>query len=378
MRQESTQLKGQKFQGCPLGSVGNGRNSVTICGGEGKSGGAKSTDDESWSGQSSSAATSQQPRDEASSLSIATADVVQEMKKLLENEPQIAAQAAGVLVTSISRQGRAALLAALYSSGGDDESDAHFNEADTNSDGVVDRVEFAAYVEAQAVKQGTSSKPLTAQQLYQLGLRAGIGMIGFGFTDNAIMIIAGDAIQNSIGGVLGLTPLLSAGLGNAVADLVGTALRGYIEAASSKFMPEIRISAIQMTYKEASVADTVGSTVGVTVGCLLGLVPLFIIRPGSGPAPENAVASAESGAGSGSEPVTLCAEKQPTESALLDGSKTVFASVSSSSPSYLTTQHAGKMHHRLGGPVLILMISVLMAWRRLRDRSHSRQRPRCR
>lgn len=117
MRQESTQLKGQKFQGCPLGSVGNGRNSVTICGGEGKSGGAKSTDDESWSGQSSSAATSQQPRDEASSLSIATADVVQEMKKLLENEPQIAAQAAGVLVTSISRQGRAALLAALYSSG---------------------------------------------------------------------------------------------------------------------------------------------------------------------------------------------------------------------------------------------------------------------
>lgn len=40
---------------------------------------------------------------------------------------------------------------------------------------MVDRVEFAAYVEAQAVKQGTSSKPLTAQQLYQLGLRAGIG-----------------------------------------------------------------------------------------------------------------------------------------------------------------------------------------------------------
>ncbi|OAE23050.1 hypothetical protein AXG93_4537s1020 [Marchantia polymorpha subsp. ruderalis] len=206
--------------------------------------------------------------------------VVDGMRKLLASEEiDLATQAARDLVSSLDRQGRVALLSAFYSCGSDEHSDAHFKEADVNLDGMLDAKEFATYAEAQAMKYGHSTKPLSTKQMVQLFTRAAIGMVGFGFTDNAIMIIAGDAIQNSIGATLGLTTLLSAGLGNAVADLIGTAFRGYIERWSGKMMPDaVPISAHQMEQKEAWWAETVGASSGVTVGCLLGLAPLFLLN----------------------------------------------------------------------------------------------------
>ena len=55
-------------------------------------------------------------------------------------------------------------------------------------------------------------------------------MVGFGFVDNLVMIMAGDAIDHHIGMALGLTTLAAAGLGNAVSDAAGVYLGGYIEA----------------------------------------------------------------------------------------------------------------------------------------------------
>lgn len=54
----------------------------------------------------------------------------------------------------------------------------------------------------------------------------------------------------------------SAGLGNAVADLIGTAFRGYIERMSGNFMPEVKISSRQLESKEAWWAETVGASAG--------------------------------------------------------------------------------------------------------------------
>jgi len=51
-------------------------------------------------------------------------------------------------------------------------------------------------------------------------------------------------------------------LGNAVADLIGTAFRGYIERVSGKFMPEVKITARQLESKEAWWAETVGASAG--------------------------------------------------------------------------------------------------------------------
>eukprot|EP00270_Netrium_digitus_P016503 TRINITY_DN5936_c0_g1_i2.p1 TRINITY_DN5936_c0_g1~~TRINITY_DN5936_c0_g1_i2.p1 ORF type:complete len:405 (-),score=75.18 TRINITY_DN5936_c0_g1_i2:110-1324(-) len=205
---------------------------------------------------------------------------VSAMVALLNEDGYTANSAALALVTSLDKRGRNSLLSALFSSSSA-SSDHYFDAADVNKDGVLDRQEFQNFVEAQTQQWGLARSPLTRGQILQLATRSAIGMVGFGFTDNAIMIVAGDLIQNSIGCSLGLSTLMSAGLGNAVSDLLGTALREYIESISSRFLPEADISPPQMAFKEARWAETVGSSVGVTCGCLLGLTPLFFIGLGT-------------------------------------------------------------------------------------------------
>ena len=51
----------------------------------------------------------------------------------------------------------------------------YFEQADANSDGIVDATEFANFVETQAHLVEDSNKPLTKAQLYHLASRAAIG-----------------------------------------------------------------------------------------------------------------------------------------------------------------------------------------------------------
>ena len=46
-------------------------------------------------------------------------------------------------------------------------------------------------------------------------------MVGFGFADNAIMIVAGDRIDATLGVRLGFSTLAAAGLGNLISDVAG-------------------------------------------------------------------------------------------------------------------------------------------------------------
>eukprot|EP00850_Spirogloea_muscicola_P002929 SM000011S19107 [mRNA] locus=s11:904127:906648:- [translate_table: standard] len=292
--------------------------------------------------------------------------LVDRLVETLASDAIVAADVATGLISRIDQQGRAAILAALYSSASDN-ADLHFLEADTNKDGVLDQKEFSSYVEAQAIKYGASEKPLTEKQLLHLTLRAAIGMIGFGFTDNAIMIIAGDAIQNSIGATLNLPTLLSAGLGNAIADLVGTAFREYIEGVSSNFMPSSRVSPVQMQMKEAWWAETTGASVGVTIGCLLGLVPILFIKTGVSGEPVVTIASALDTIGEKAGQV--CTQEVDKARHLQlewhrsSPTTTVFASVSEafSQP----RQRIMTTSERLGGLVLLATVSVAMGLRRI-------------
>lgn len=120
----------------------------------------------------------------------------------------LSARAAGTLVSSVDQSGRAALVAALFTPNASGSSEGYFKLADANSDGVLDAAEFSTFVEMQATKHGLSTKPLTSHQLRLLGVRAALGSFTFGFCDNFIMILAGDAIQNTLGTSLGLSTLL--------------------------------------------------------------------------------------------------------------------------------------------------------------------------
>ena len=65
---------------------------------------------------------------------------------------------------------------------------------------------------AAARQQKTSAKvePPSRAQLWRLALANGVPFVGFGFADNVIMILAGDAIDASLGVKLGLSTLAAA------------------------------------------------------------------------------------------------------------------------------------------------------------------------
>ncbi|KAL3685521.1 hypothetical protein R1sor_003543 [Riccia sorocarpa] len=285
--------------------------------------------------------------------------VVHGMRKLLVSEElAVAEQAAIDLVSTLEQQGRAVLLSALYRSSMVGDPGVHFKEADTNLDGFIDEIEFTTYAEAQAVRYGASTKPLTTEQMFYLFRKSAVGMVGFGFTDNAIMLIAGDVIQNSIGATLGLTTLLSAGLGNAVADLIGTAFRGYIERLTGKLMVQnVPISVHQMQQKEAWWAETTGASFGVTVGCLLGLTPLFLIQRKKGQEHHD-------GGGVDTKFASI------TVSSLLTADEVecseASARITTLRASVQSPSHLGNFQAKLWGtPLLLLSVVVMMAVRRV-------------
>ncbi|GJP42581.1 hypothetical protein CLOM_g2132 [Closterium sp. NIES-68] len=192
---------------------------------------------------------------------------------------QLGEAAAGELVRQLDHAGRAALLTALFP-GSTDKHDAalEFQAADVNHDGVLDSHEFATYVEAQNAKMEAADRPLNVHQLGLLATRSAIGNIGFGVTDNTIMIIAGDIIEGTLGAAFGISTLMAAGLGNAVSDIIGTIFREYIEGATGHFLPDVNFSSKQLADSRARWAETGGATVGVTIGCLLGLAPLLVLK----------------------------------------------------------------------------------------------------
>lgn len=96
---------------------------------------------------------------------------------------------------------------------------AAVSSADIDNDGIVTRHEFNKWLSKQAeavaggaVAAAATDAPPTSRQLGLLGLNVAIPMIGFGFMDNFIMILAGDAIDASIGTRLGISMMASAAL----------------------------------------------------------------------------------------------------------------------------------------------------------------------
>ncbi|KAG0581078.1 hypothetical protein M758_4G227600 [Ceratodon purpureus] len=298
-------------------------------------------------------------------------NVTRQMRLLLESEGLLASEAAHSLVNSMSPDGRSALISALFPA--TEQSVDYFEKADANSDGIVDAAEFANFVETQAHFYENSNKPLTKAQLYHLATRAAIGMVGFGFTDNAIMILAGDVIQNTIGLTLGLSTLMSAGLGNAVADLIGTAFRGYIDGISGKFMPEVKISSRQLESKECWWAETVGASAGVTLGCLLGLAPLFFLHQKNATAtPTVVIAEAGNDVGGIPSQSQKAVEFRSRSAGAGNSGETAFATISAVAAPCNT--HRPEMAQKLGGSVFILMVTVAMAVKRVQKFINSRKK----
>jgi len=102
-------------------------------------------------------------------------------------------------------------------------------------------------------------------------------MLGFGFVDNFVMIIAGDAIDASLGATLGMSTMCAAAFGNTVSDVLGYYTGESMELACEKLGINTPppLTAEQFESPSVKAAQRHGGAMGLTIGCLLGMCPLL-------------------------------------------------------------------------------------------------------
>lgn len=225
------------------------------------------------------------------------------------------------LVRELSPEGRV-LLAQLVNAqlpkkahaggkGDEKEQNGTFEHFDVNHDGKLSKEEFQAFTEKFKIEprcvgaldalvptkylffyhwahthHGEMAAPFHTrneendqlprkQLLLAVVLATSIPYVAFGFMDNFLMIIAGEAIDHHLSKVLGLSTLAAAGFGNLISDLAGVAAADTIErkARTVGFKEPI------LSEKRASKSDVVyarmgGAMAGISVGCIIGMFPL--------------------------------------------------------------------------------------------------------
>lgn len=95
--------------------------------------------------------------------------------------------------------------------------------------------------------------------------------IVFGIIDNGVMVVSGSAIEKTLGTLLGISTMASAGLGNTLSDIIGIVCGRYIEKILFKNLDKgtDNLSQFQIILSEA---------IGITIGCLLGMIPLLFMK----------------------------------------------------------------------------------------------------
>lgn len=129
----------------------------------------------------------------------------------------------------------------------------------------------------------------TKQQLRIVALHQAIPFVGFGFMDNSILLLSGEAIDMYLGVKLGISTMCAAALGNIISDLAGVALGTVIEDAVVKWSKKIeqvtngriRLPPMpKLTYEQRNLRSVrfstqMGCAIGLTIGCVIGMFPLL-------------------------------------------------------------------------------------------------------
>ncbi|EFJ52011.1 hypothetical protein VOLCADRAFT_56190 [Volvox carteri f. nagariensis] len=203
------------------------------------------------------------------------------LEQAFERNPHAAAQA---LAAKLSPAQRAVLAAALAQHTEMQQLDNAYweelfqaHDVKGDSPGALDEFQAAMLAHTSLVENRNKTPP-SSSALKMVFLASAIPFIGFGFLDNAIMLVAGEEIDNLLGLRFGLSTLASAGLGNAVADVIGVGAAKYIEQVVRMvpFVKEPKLSRAQQAMPRTQKAKLAGAMVGVLIGCTLGLTPLFV------------------------------------------------------------------------------------------------------
>ncbi|KAL9179591.1 hypothetical protein ACHAXT_008881 [Thalassiosira profunda] len=163
--------------------------------------------------------------------------------------------------------------------------------------------------------KGAAPEP-TRRELYIVALHQAIPFVGFGIMDNAILLLAGEAIDVYLGVTLGISTMCAAAIGNIISDLSGVAFGTMIEDAligwskkieswtkgRVKLPPMPNLSYEQRNLRSVRWSSQLGCAAGLTIGCIVGMFPLLFF-PGDDRTKE------ENGGGEGSSSVKLINEE---------------------------------------------------------------------
>lgn len=121
--------------------------------------------------------------------------------------------------------------------------------------------------------------PPPYKTLRWVAFTTGLPFVGFGFMDNAILVIAGDAIDTSLGVSLGISTMCAAAIGNIISDLAGIGCAASIEefCATTLNLPVPKLTEAQRQLRTVRMASQGGMAIGMTIGCILGMLPLLFI-----------------------------------------------------------------------------------------------------
>mmetsp|Transcript_4240 Transcript_4240/g.7557 ORF Transcript_4240/g.7557 Transcript_4240/m.7557 type:complete len:289 (-) Transcript_4240:2504-3370(-) len=158
------------------------------------------------------------------------------------------------------------------------------DETPTDAPGFLTRNEFQkallAHHALNLAKNSEKTEAPSYATLKVLFFASAIPFLAFGFLDNFIMLIAGEEIDHMFGARFGLSTLASAGLGNAIADVIGIGAANSIETSVKKLPlfknPSHNLTKAQRNMRSVQITKQMGAMIGVAIGCLLGLTPLFM------------------------------------------------------------------------------------------------------
>ena len=141
--------------------------------------------------------------------------------------------------------------------------------------------------DASSVAQGTTGMAATAdaatpiptqQQLWRVFNLAAVPMIGFGFTDQTVMLQAGNLIDCTIGVTFGLSTLTAAAFGQICSDASGVLFGGTLERLAERAgLPRAGLTSAQRSLPVVKRFRLAGGLAGVLLGCCLGLLNLLFI-----------------------------------------------------------------------------------------------------
>uniref|UniRef100_A0A0A9YQQ6 Transmembrane protein 65 n=1 Tax=Lygus hesperus TaxID=30085 RepID=A0A0A9YQQ6_LYGHE len=92
------------------------------------------------------------------------------------------------------------------------------------------------------------------------------------------MLLAGDAIDSSVGFYLNCSVLASAAMGNVCSGLFGMQVHGLIDRAVQKLFRRLpTLTEAQLKNRRVFIAGQLGGTLGIMLGLILGMFPLLFI-----------------------------------------------------------------------------------------------------